>query len=102
MNIDSVFGTFLIFVNFSIAAAMVYLDLKYYFSTTEDWRWIKLAYAFIGMFWAAFYLLYLAFFINSPRLAQLLTRFGITLTLGAMLSGAILRAGHGGKKNGKH
>lgn len=70
------------------------LDLWYYCKYKEDaWKWIKLIYSFIGMYWAGLYF-YLALFPlaqNTLVFAQIFIRLPLLFTLATMTAGAIIR-----------
>lgn len=98
---DTLFGPLLSILIIVLSLTMFVLDVKYYRSTAEPWRWIKLMYAVLGVYWAGIYTLLLIdeispTFIGPPlyAFARTFIRPGVLLTISAMLAGAIIRGKH--------
>lgn len=77
---------------------MIYNFKNYWTVRKENWSWIILAYAILGLLWAIVYsttlaILYIPKVIVDEQLAQFitLTRPTMTLTLAVILANAIMR-----------
>lgn len=89
--------TLLALVNAGLGFAMCYLDFQYYNYTEEPWKWIKLAYAIIGLYWGCLYIYVVIVnvlgiaIIDPITFGRIFVRPAFTVTLGVMLAGAIIR-----------
>lgn len=93
---DIAFG--LSFANIVAGLIVAIIDFYYWYKFKhESWRWIKLLYALVGAYWALLYIyVVLAAFdllpqIDSVTFGRVFFRPAITVTLGAIAGGAIIR-----------
>lgn len=88
--------TLLAIVNAGLGFALCALSSIYYKHTEESWKWIKLSYAFIGLYWGCLYsYVIIVNLLNLPSdtviFGRIFVRPAITVTLGVMLAGAVIR-----------
>lgn len=82
----------LIIVNIGMGLLLAVLEFRCWRSSCDPVRWIRLFYAIVGIYWAG---LYLFMIIKGPALdpavLQIFVRPGITVTLAALASWAIIQ-----------
>ena len=93
------FKTALLVANVIIGLSLFGVQIRYFCKCRNktSWSWIKLLYAFPGIYWAAIYVL-IGTTSETVWRAELFSRYfvrgGITATLLIMLVGALFRAYH--------
>lgn len=88
---DMLIPNLLIIVNIGMGMLLAYLEINFWRKSFDPMRWIRLFYALIGLYWAGLYL-FMVIFNADPETIQIFVRPGITVTLAAMASGAIIKA----------
>lgn len=83
----------LIATNIGMGLLLAILEISCYRRYCDPIRWIRLFYALIGLFWAGLYT-YILLMGGNLHLGtlQIIVRPGITITLAAMASWAIIQA----------
>ena len=83
----------LVIVNIGMGLLLAILEYRCWQVSCDPVRWIRLFAAVIGLYWAGIYL-YILFTGEpvKPAVVQFLVRPGITITLAAMASWAIIQA----------
>lgn len=91
-----IIGTVLALFNAFIGFAIAVMQIRCFMQLAQPWRWVKLAYALVGIYWGIIYV-YILFAANGPHdeFGQLYIRPAITLTLAMMMTGAIVRSRSG-------
>lgn len=81
-------------LNIVLGLISAYYNVQYYLNYHDEFRWVKLMYATISLYWAFIYIL----IVFALPASEVSTPFGttfirpaVTITLTAMASGAIVR-----------
>jgi hypothetical protein len=88
---EMVIPSVLIFVNIGMGLLLAILEFRCWRTSCDPVRWIRLFYAVIGLYWAGLYSV-LVLSSADPGTMQIFVRPGITVTLAAMASWAIIQA----------